>query len=123
MARDLLVNLYENAAAYLEQVGIPVERHILILEGLETLTVSGAVAEAASKAPDGSRAIFAAIDPAEQPALARALAANPWSADALFAESVRSFLVGAAGDRPAGPPGKARPKPKPKRAAKTEPKP
>ena len=123
LARDLLVNLYENAAAYLEQVGIPVERHILILEGLETLTVSGAVAEAASKAPDGSRAIFAAIDPAEQPALARALAANPWSADALFAESVRSFLVGAAGDRPAGPPGKARPKPKPKRAAKTEPKP
>ena len=81
--------------------GIPVERHILILEGLETLTISGAVAEAATKAPDGSRTISPPSIRSPSRRSPRALDANPGRPDELFRQSVRSFLVGAAGDQPA----------------------
>jgi hypothetical protein len=98
LARDLLVGLYDASARYLEEVGIPAEQHVLLLEGLETLTISGAIAEAASG--DGTRAVFSHLDPEEHPTLARAQAANPWSADELFAQSIRRFLTGITGPVP-----------------------
>lgn len=99
LARDLLVGLYDNSARYLEEAGIPPEQHVLVIEGLETLTISGAVAEAASG--DGTRAVFSHLDPDEHPTLARAQAANPWSADELFAQSIRRFLTGTTDPIPA----------------------
>jgi AcrR family transcriptional regulator len=94
LARDLLVGLYEDAAKFLEASGVPVEQHVLVLEGLETLTISGAIAEAASSNPNGSRSMFASIGPDVHPTLARAVAANPWSADERFAQAIRRFLTG-----------------------------
>lgn len=95
LPRDVLTALYDNAAAVMSEYGVPVEAQALILDGLETLTVGAALIQAVkSEATRGM--VFPSLNRETEPALAAAVDANPWnSAEALFEQSLRSFLHGA----------------------------
>lgn len=93
LPRETLVGSYEDAAKFLADSGVPVELHIRILDGVETLCV-GAVLVEAVRGAEGGRAIFPAVDPDEHPHLTKALAASGLTAKDLFAERIRSFLAG-----------------------------
>lgn len=93
MPRDVLTKMYERSAAFLVEVGIPEDLHVLILDGMDKLTLGAALTEA-MKSPVARSRIFANVTPDEEPLLARALTVNGRSAEELFAESVRAFLRG-----------------------------
>lgn len=93
LPRQLLTKQYDDAARYLEANGVPASLHVQILDGVETLTYGSAIAEAMG--PPGIRkAIFPGVEADRYPALARAQAANPYTARQLFEESIRNFLRG-----------------------------
>ena len=70
------------------------EVHAVLLDGLEIITVGAALMQA-SRRPESREKIFGALDRTHQPALARAVDANPWrTTEELFAEVVRSMLRG-----------------------------
>jgi len=95
--RDVLSVLYDDAAQYLTEVGVPRERHVLILDGLENLTLGAGLAQA-MKTPSTRSKIFPHTDESTEPNLADAVRANTWTTSGeLFAQTVRSFLHGAAG--------------------------
>lgn len=95
LPRDQLSVLYNGAAELMTEAGVPVEVHALVLDGLETLTV-GAALITATKGVENRATPFPALNPESDAALARAVAANPWSTtEALFAEVVRAMLRGA----------------------------
>ncbi|MGI5328580.1 TetR family transcriptional regulator [Actinomadura nitritigenes] len=91
--RDLLADLYEDAARFLEASGVPAEVHVQILDSMDTL-VLGAVISEAARTPAARRAIFPNVDAERQPTLARALERNEFTANQLFEEMIRSFLHG-----------------------------
>jgi AcrR family transcriptional regulator len=91
--RDMLTDLYEDAARFLEASGVPAEVHVQILDSMDTL-VLGAVISEAARTPAARRAIFPNVDAERQPTLARALATNEFTANRLFEEMIRSFLHG-----------------------------
>ena len=93
LPRQLLTTQYDEAARYLEENGVPACLHVQILDGLETLTYGSAIAEAMGP-PNIRKAIFPGVQADRYPALARALAANPYTARQLFEESIRNFLYG-----------------------------
>jgi TetR/AcrR family transcriptional regulator, tetracycline repressor protein len=93
LPRETLVGSFEDAARFLGDSGVPVELHIRILDGIETLCV-GAVLVEAVRSPRPPRAAFSAVDPAEHPHLSKAMATNKFTAKELFAERIRSFLYG-----------------------------
>jgi hypothetical protein len=94
LPRDVLSALYDGAARRLHQAGVPVELHALIIDGLETLTVGAALIQA-TKSSGGRVQLFPSLDRDTEPALAKAVDANPWtSAEELFSEVVRSTLRG-----------------------------
>lgn len=95
LPRDVLTALYDNAAAVMNEYGVPTEAQALILDGLETLTVGAALIQAVkSEATRGM--VFPSLNRETEPALAAAVDANPWkSAEELFEQSVRCFLQGA----------------------------
>ncbi|NKQ56757.1 TetR family transcriptional regulator [Amycolatopsis sp. K13G38] len=95
--RDVLARVYDRSAAFLIEVGVPDELHVLILDGLDKLTLGAALTEAMKKPRDRSK-IFPHADPEEEPNLARALKANTRSPEELWAESVRTFLRGVTED-------------------------
>lgn len=97
MPRDVLTRTYDTSTQLLAELGVPVERRILILDTMDKLTVAAAISEAV-KGPDEWRQGFANADPATEPALAQAVERNPHSVDELFAESIRCFLRGALPD-------------------------
>ncbi|GAB2856614.1 hypothetical protein GCM10022221_65390 [Actinocorallia aurea] len=94
--RDLLTARYDEAIVLLEQAGVPAERHVLIVDGMENLTLGAALTQAMK--PEATRdEIFPYADPEREPRLVGAVEANQWrSTEELFAESVRVFLHGAA---------------------------
>lgn len=92
LPREVLTQLYDNAAVFLEQSGVPAHLHVQILDGMETLALGASITEAMR--PATRKAIFPNVDPERQPALARALAANELTAKKLFEETIRSFLHG-----------------------------
>jgi TetR/AcrR family tetracycline transcriptional repressor len=92
LPRDLLVNLYENAALYLLECGIDPGVHVLILDGLEKLTLGSAMVEALH--PRRGRSVFPSVVNGSEPALEQAMAANELTGDRLFEGAVRSFLSG-----------------------------
>lgn len=93
---DVLSTRYDDAAAFMSKAGVPVDRQVLILAGLENLILGTALVQA-MKPPAIRSKIFAHVDQRREPALATAVAANPWSTpEKLFAETVRTFLRGAA---------------------------
>lgn len=93
LPRDFMINMYDDAAAYLERSGVPARLHVQILDGMETITL-GAIVTEATRPPAARKAIFANVNPDRQPTLARALAANELTAKKLFEEMIRSFLYG-----------------------------
>ena len=97
--RDVMIRGYDFNATYLAELGIPLDQIVVILDGLDNLTMGAGIAEAMRGASAGQRP-FANADPVTEPVLAQAVAANQRSATAVFAEEVRSFLRGAAPDVP-----------------------
>ena len=75
------------------------DQRILVIDGLDTLTLGASLAEAA-KSPARAGQVFANVDTDTEPMLAEALAVNTRSAEQLFADSIRSFLRGAVPEVP-----------------------
>lgn len=92
--RDVLTARYDDAAEFLGQAGIPASLHVLILDGLENLTLGAALTQAV-KPPGAQSKIFPQARAETEPALVQAVGFNPWrTTEKLFAESVRAFLHG-----------------------------
>ncbi|GAB2857897.1 hypothetical protein GCM10022221_66890 [Actinocorallia aurea] len=90
--RDMLTDLYEDAARYLAACGVPAEVHVQILDSMDTLTLGACISEAVKPAA-ARRAIFP-VDAERQPVLAEAMAANTFTQARLYEEMIRSFLHG-----------------------------
>jgi TetR/AcrR family tetracycline transcriptional repressor len=99
MPRDLLIRNYEIGVQILAEIGVPPGRRLLVIDGLDTLTLGASLAEAA-KSPATAGQVFANVDPDTEPTLAEALSANTRTPEELFADSIRSFLRGAVPDVP-----------------------
>ena len=93
LPRDLFVSTYEETAQFLLDSGVPVDLHVRILDGMETLAI-GAVLMEAMRRPNTKSTIFPNVDKNSQPLLAEALAANDLTQKQLFEAMVRSFLHG-----------------------------
>lgn len=94
MPRDVLISTYEDSARFLREVGLPERLHVLVLDGMDKLTLGAALTEA-MKSPAHRSQIFANVDAEDEPNLAKALIANERSAEQVYADSMRSFLRGA----------------------------
>ena len=103
MPRDLLVRNYEIGIQILAEIGVPAGQRILVIDGLDTLTLGASLA-AAAKSPAQAGQVFASVNPDTEPMLAQELACNRRTAEELFADSVRSFLAGAVPDVPSDAP-------------------
>ena len=99
MPRDVLIWTYELGVQILAEVGVRPDQRILVIDGLDTLTLGASLAEAA-KSPARAGQVFANVDTDTEPMLAEALAVNTRSAEQLFADSIRSFLRGAVPEVP-----------------------
>ena len=93
MPRDVLAPVYEVSARLLADAGVPAHLHVLVLDALDRFTLGAALTEA-MKRPGARREIFPNVEPAEEPAMARAVAANRLTPETLWAESIRTFLRG-----------------------------
>ncbi|MDN5913762.1 MAG: TetR family transcriptional regulator [Pseudonocardia sp.] len=103
MPRDVLIRTYEQSALSLTEIGIPADQCVLLLDGLDKLTLGAAISEAA-KDPSEDGRLFGTADAETEPTLATAVALNRKSAEEIFAETIRSFLRGAAPYIPADAP-------------------
>jgi AcrR family transcriptional regulator len=93
LPRDVMTDLYENAAVLLTRsADLDRSRYVLLLDGLEKLTIGTIVVEALrdTHAPDA----FGGVDPDAHPRLAEATTDNPWDAEELFRRAVESFVRG-----------------------------
>lgn len=95
MPRDVLIAAYNRSAAMLIDVGVPLQQVVVIIDGLDKLTISAAVNEAMRNGDDRGE-LFGHTEWTTQPELSKALAANRRSTAGVFAEAIRSFLRGAA---------------------------
>ncbi|MCF8571302.1 TetR family transcriptional regulator [Gordonia sp. HY002] len=93
LPRDLFVSTYEDTARFMLDSGVPVELHVRILNGMETLAI-GAVLMEAMRTPSTKTTIFPNVDPQSQPLLTEALANNELTQRKLFEDTVRSYLHG-----------------------------
>ena len=93
MPREVLAPVYEVSARLLAEVGVPEHLQVLVLDALDRFTLGAALTEA-MKRPGTRKEIFPYVDPAEEPSMARAVAANRLDPEALWAESIRTFLHG-----------------------------
>jgi TetR/AcrR family transcriptional regulator, tetracycline repressor protein len=75
MPRDLLVRNYEIGVRILAEIGVPPGQRILVIDGLDTLTLGASLA-AAAKSPAQAGQVFASVDPDTEPMLAQELACN-----------------------------------------------
>ncbi|WP_345417497.1 TetR family transcriptional regulator [Pseudonocardia xishanensis] len=98
MPREVFGPVYEVGAAFLAEVGVPEHLQVLVLDGLDRFTLGAALTEA-MKRPASRREIFPHLDPAEDPSLTRAVEANRFEPEELWAESIRTFLRGVADTR------------------------
>ena len=99
MPRDVLIWNYELGVRILAEIGVPAGQWILVIDGLDTLTLGASLAEAA-KSPARAGQVFANVTADAEPMLAEALAVSTRSAEQLFADSIRSFLLGAVPEVP-----------------------
>jgi AcrR family transcriptional regulator len=103
MPRNVLIGVYEANARFLAEVGVPAGDLVLVIDGLDKLTLGAVVSEAAKNSDLGGQ-IFASAQPGAEPTLAAAVTVNARDAAELFAESIRRFLRGVAPDVPADTP-------------------
>ncbi len=95
MPRQMLLSAYERMARVLTAAGVPTNRHILLFEGVDKLTLGSALYAASQQSKGISEALFPRVDEERDPLLAAAVGENLWDGEALFAETVRSFVRGA----------------------------
>ncbi len=93
LPRDVLTGSYEEVAQFLLDSGVPIELHVQILDGMETIAIGAVMMEAVRKQSTRST-IFPNVDKHSQPLLTEALAANEYTSKQLFEEMIRSFLHG-----------------------------
>lgn len=93
LPRDLLTSTYEKCARILDEGGVPASLHVVILDGLEKLSLATTLTDL-SRNPVGSKEIFPNVDARRHPMLTRALAANTWSSREIFVVTIRGFLAG-----------------------------
>jgi AcrR family transcriptional regulator len=93
-ARDTLPIVEQNAKRFLA-LGIPIEMHVMVFEGLQILTVGSALRRAAQRAAGSSVRAGNGRHPIS-PALADAMTHNRWDDEELFIQMLRSFLRGTA---------------------------
>ena len=93
MPRDLLTDVYETAAVYLDECNVPPALHVQILDGLEKLALGATIAEA-MRPPSRTRVRFEHADPERHPVLTRAGAANQLNPRQVFELTIRSYLLG-----------------------------
>lgn len=93
LPRDVLTGSYEEVAQFLLDSGVPIELHVQILDGMETLAIGAVMMEAVRKQSTRST-IFPNVDKDSQPLLTSALKANAYSSKQLYEEMIRSFLHG-----------------------------
>lgn len=95
MPRDALTDLYEQAASYLAECGVPSSQHVQILDGLEKLALGATIAEA-MRPMSRARVRFELADPDRHPVLTAAGSANQLNPRQIFEHTVRSYLLGVA---------------------------
>ncbi|GAB4009153.1 TetR family transcriptional regulator [Nocardioides ultimimeridianus] len=95
MPRDWMTDMYENAAAYLEECEVPVALQMQILDGLEKLAIGATITEA-MRPPSRGRVAFEHVDPERHAVLSAAAAANTLTPRQMFEHTVRSYLLGVA---------------------------
>ncbi|GAA4546690.1 TetR/AcrR family transcriptional regulator [Pseudonocardia xishanensis] len=103
MPRDVLIQTYDNSARVLAELGVPPAQQVLLLDGMDKLTLGASITEAA-RDPEDADQVFSRVDPDREPTLALAVQESGLSPDQVFAESIRAFLRGAAPEVPADAP-------------------
>ncbi|WP_033292699.1 TetR family transcriptional regulator [Amycolatopsis jejuensis] len=93
LPRDLVTDMWERAATYLVESGVPVRLHVQILDGLEKLTLGVALTEAVRPAPQRAK-VFAKVDKDAHPTLYSAMRSNRLTPRQLHEQMMRSFLHG-----------------------------
>jgi TetR/AcrR family tetracycline transcriptional repressor len=91
--RELFLAVYDEAAAVLEEAGVPPAVHLQIVEGLETVVYGAALTDAV-RDPATVGFNFPITDPKTFTHLSRAVKANTMPAEQLPEAKVRSFLLG-----------------------------
>ena len=92
LPRRLMIEPYDTLVRSLREAGIDDRYHVLILEGLEKVTLGFALYHAASWTWPSTG--FPAFDGMRFPDLRHALDVSPFDEDALFVASCRAFLDG-----------------------------
>ncbi|BBZ05666.1 hypothetical protein MCHIJ_51030 [Mycolicibacterium chitae] len=92
--RDVVLRSYGSGAEFLQELGIPEEQVVVIVEGLDALTLGAGISAAARGGEPGRP--FANVDSTVDPRLAKVAKANKRSATGVFADVIRAFLRGAA---------------------------
>jgi AcrR family transcriptional regulator len=95
LPRDALTDLYEEAASYLAECGVPPAQHVQILDGLEKLALGATITEA-MRPMSRARVRFELADPDRHPVLTAAGRANQLNPRQIFEHTVRSYLLGVA---------------------------
>lgn len=89
--RHLLLSAYEKAAG---EQPFADDVRMSVIEGSEKLTYGSALFEAAARVE--GVVPMPTVDPAAYPELSRAISANPFDNEALFAETLQMYLAGVA---------------------------
>ncbi|MEU8698599.1 TetR family transcriptional regulator [Streptomyces sp. NPDC048680] len=97
LPRDLVTDMFEAAAVYLAERGVPVRLHVQLLDGLEKLTLGVTLTEAMRPAAKSAR-VFANVNRAAHPTLSAAMHSNQLTPRQLHEQMVRSFLHGVVRD-------------------------
>jgi TetR/AcrR family transcriptional regulator, tetracycline repressor protein len=92
LPRNLLADIYEDVAGHLADWGLPAERHLPVLEGLNRIAVTATLAEALR--PEGHLRTAMLIDGERHPTLAAAARANRLGPRQQFECIVRTHLRG-----------------------------
>lgn len=90
-ARHVLMDAYDRAV---RENPLTPEVHMAVIEGTEKLTFGSTLFEAFARS--GGLPAFPPVAEADYPTLASSLAASPFEDEALFIETLRMFMAGAA---------------------------
>ncbi len=93
LPRDALTDLFEEAASYLAECGVPEDQWVMILDGLEKFSLGATLAEA-MRPPSRARVRFEHADPEHHPVLTRATEANQLNPRQIFENAIRGYLLG-----------------------------
>ncbi len=95
LPRDSLTDLYEEAATYLMECGVPASQWVQILDGLEKFSLGATLAEA-MQPPSRARVRFEHAAPDRHPVLTQAAGANQLNSRQIYEAGIRSYLLGVA---------------------------